>query len=248
MTNSTRHQRAGNRHAFAAAFATSVLVMLASGTVNAQDAPNPEPAAPTGYETTTTSPDKSLDVSGFSPECIRDAPFISYAIVPAGFTPANGNATLVIKDRKGTVVETVKVTSLTGTIIWPGASVNSQGQATDWPGWKLSEDGSWIPDPKDAILREGLTIDVSVNPTATTTVSYPPATKVCANPPGSSSKAPTTTAAAAAPPAVSEGSLPRTGGGASGLLIPAALALVVGLGFVAITRRRKPRHAQALEG
>ncbi|MGB0113431.1 MAG: LPXTG cell wall anchor domain-containing protein [Ilumatobacteraceae bacterium] len=46
----------------------------------------------------------------------------------------------------------------------------------------LAADGSWIPDPSDAILRDGLTIQVEVNPTATATVSYPPATSACNGP------------------------------------------------------------------
>ena len=42
--------------------------------------------ASTTYVTTTTAGKRSLDVSGFSPECIRDAPFVEYTIVPVGFT------------------------------------------------------------------------------------------------------------------------------------------------------------------
>ncbi len=151
-----------------------------------------DPVGEGGDYVTTTVPEPSIDVSAFSPECIRDAPFIRYTIVPVGFTPATTQATLVIKDRNGNVVETVTVNSFSGSIIWPGASVDAAGNATDWPGWQLADDGvSWIPDPSDAFLREGLIIDVTVNPTATATVSYPPATSVCANPPDDSP--PTTT-------------------------------------------------------
>ncbi len=121
-----------------------------------------------GNYVTTTLPEESLDVSGFSPECIRDAPFIRYTIVPQGFTPVSTQATLTIKDRNGNVVQTQTVNSFSGSIIWPGASVDAAGNATDWPGWQLADDGvSWIPDPSDAFLREGLVIEVTVNPTAT---------------------------------------------------------------------------------
>jgi LPXTG-motif cell wall-anchored protein len=137
-----------------------------------------------GYVTTTTVA-TSLDVSGFSPECVRDAPFVSYSIRPIGFTPDPPSATLVIRAANGTLVDTREVSSLSGRFIWPGASVDAAGNATDWPGWQRAADGvSWIPDPSDAFLRNGLTIGVTVNgSTATATVSYPPDSSVCAGPP-----------------------------------------------------------------
>lgn len=205
-----------------------------------------------GYYVTTTSPVASLDVSGFSPECIRDAPFIRYAIVPQGFTPTSTEATLDIKDRNGTLVETQTVDRFTGTILWPGATVDATGNATDWPGWKLADDGvSWIPDPSDAFLREGLTIEVTVDPAppATATVSYVPSTSPCANPPDGTP--PTTVPDGSAPTCVpgqdndanpaDDCALPDTGGGPGDALILGAGALLGGLLFLmAAGRRRHP--------
>ncbi len=181
-----------------------------------------------GY-VTTTLPAKSLDVSGFSPECIRDAPFIRYTIVPKGFTPTSTNATLAIKDRNGNLIETKVVNSFSGTILWPGASVGANGNTTDWPGWKLADDGvSFIPDPSDSFLREGLTIEVTVETsTATATVTYPPATSPCANPPGHT------------PPATTvPGGIPRTGSDTGASLMIGAAALLAGTLFLAASRRR----------
>jgi hypothetical protein len=48
----------------------------------------------------------------------------------------------------------------------------------------LNADGFWVLDPSDAVWREGLTIVASINPTATTTVSYPPSTSACDSPDG----------------------------------------------------------------
>jgi LPXTG-motif cell wall-anchored protein len=181
------------------------------------------PPDPGGDYVTTTIAERSLDVSAFSPECVRDAPFVSYTIVPVGFTPDPVQATLVITAKNGTVIDTRTVTSLSGRFIWPGASVDAAGNATDWPGWKRADDGvSWIPDPSDAFLREGLTITVTVNPTATATVSYPPATSACANPPGGT------------PP-----TLPQTGGGPGNALILGAGALLAGLLILTASRRRR---------
>jgi LPXTG-motif cell wall-anchored protein len=162
---------------------------LAPGAVLAQTDGTPGDQAPTdpsGDYVTTTLPENSLDVSAFSPSCVRDAPFVTYSIVPIGFTPDPPEATLVIRAANGTLIDTLQVSSLSGSFIWPGASTDAAGNATDWPGWKRADDGvSWIPDPSDAFLREGLTIEVTVNPTvtATATVSYPPVTSPCAGPP-----------------------------------------------------------------
>jgi LPXTG-motif cell wall-anchored protein len=132
--------------------------------------------------TTTIGDDRSLDVSAFSPVCISDAPFIRYAIKPIGFT-SSGPATLTFYDLDGNFVEQQVVQTLSGHVVYPGASVDAKGKPTDWPGWKQAPNGDWIPDDSDAFLRDGLTIEVEVNPTATAAVSYPPATSSCFGPP-----------------------------------------------------------------
>ena len=72
-------------------------------------------------------------------------------------------------------------------------------------------------DPSDARLRDGLTVVVEVNPTATATVSYPPATAACANPP-----------TVADPARRRQGQLPQTGSSTGVLAIVAAALLVAG--------------------
>ncbi len=227
-----------------------LLVALAAATVapitaQAQtDGPPTTTADAGGYYVTTTAPFASIDVSGFSPECIGDAPFIRYTIVPKGFTPATSEATLAIKDRNGNLVETQTVDSFSGTILWPGATVDAAGNATDWPGWTLADDGtSWIPDPSDSFLREGLFIEVTVDPapTAIATVAYPPNTSPCANPPDGTP--PTTTVCV--PGQNNDGNpaddcaLPRTGGGPGNALVLGVAALLAGLLFLTAARRRQ---------
>jgi LPXTG-motif cell wall-anchored protein len=231
-----------------------VTLVTAFGPLPATAQTPADPAAG-GYVTTTTVADRSLDVSAFSPECIRDAPFINFTIVPVGFTPVDGTATLVIRDRIGAVVETRTVTSLSGTFIYPGARVDANGNAIDWPGWQLADDGvSWIPDPSDAILRDGLTIEVTVNPTATATVSYPSATSPCANPPGSrppcvpGQNADGTPADDCEPCVPGQNNdanpaddctLPRTGSGPQRLMQVGAVVVMAGLLLYVGTRRRR---------
>lgn len=179
--HSLRHPR-GRRRCHAGVLITLAAAALLPMTANAQTSGEPTESDDGSYVTTMTTPERSLDVTAFSPECVRDTPFVRYTIVPVGFVPADEHATLTVKDRNGNVVETREVTSFSGTFIYPGASVDSDGNPTDWPGWKRAEDGRWIPDVSDSFLREGLVIDVAVNPTATATVSYPAATSACNGP------------------------------------------------------------------
>jgi len=70
-------------------------------------------------------------------------------------------------------------------ILYPGTSVNPDGSIDDVPGWNLNDDGFWVLDPSDAVLREGITLTYTVNPTAgPVLISYPPESSACANPDG----------------------------------------------------------------
>ena len=135
-------------------------------------------------ETTTTVPD-FLSITAISPICLRDAPYID---VTFGDQPVfDGRpATVTFVDLNGDVVATHTATFQSNTtvrFVYPGASVDAAGNPTDWPGWVFDGD-EWVIDPTDAFLRDGLTVVVEVNPTASDTVSYPPATPSCsANPP-----------------------------------------------------------------
>jgi hypothetical protein len=107
------------------------------------------------------------------PVCVDDFPFIDYAV--SGDVDAGARATIEISDIDGVVVQTLVDQPLSGRVIWPGASVDPP----DWPGWVLDDDGVWVEDPTDAVLRKGLTFTVSVNPFVSDNVAYPPATPTC---------------------------------------------------------------------
>lgn len=232
----------------------AVLIALPTSTALAQAIPvdddvatgePPVPPTTDNYVTTTTAPDKSLDVSAFSPTCIRDVPYIEFTIVPKGFS-SSGPATLTFFDVNGNFVEQVVSPTLSGQVIYPGAQAGPDGEGLNWPGWTRAPDGSWIQDPSDAVLRDGLTIVVQVNPTATTTVSYPSSDSACANPPRTSP--PTTTTIACVPGQNNDGTpdddctLPRTGGGIDKALLIGGAALLAGLVFLAAARRRRVDH------
>ena len=178
--------------------------------------------------TTTTTIEGDLAVTAITPVCVHDAPYVA---ITFGDQPEfNGRpATITFIDLNGTVVAAHTATyaaNATVTFVYPGASVDAAGNPTDWPGWVFDGD-EWVPDPTDDFLRDGLTVRVDVNPTATGQVSYPPATTSCADPTEGGS---TTT---------TPGTLPTTGGSATGGIAWAGgLALLLGVGAMALARRR----------
>jgi LPXTG-motif cell wall-anchored protein len=166
-------------------------------------------------------------VTAITPVCVNDAPFVR---VTFGNQPEfNGRpATVTFIDINGVTVATHSATYTAGgslTFVYPGASVDAAGNPTDWPGWVFDGD-EWVPDPTDSYLRDGLTVRVDVNPTATGQVSYPPATSACADPERGGA---TTTVA---------GALPATGAASGGLAWAAGLSLALGVGAVLLSRRR----------
>ncbi len=195
-------------------------------TVTTTSTPPTTPPAPT--------PPPSLQFDFLGPVCEGNFPFINYAVSGDVDIERDG-ATIVISDVNGNVVQTLVGQPLSGRVIWPGASVDPP----DWPGWVL-EDGVWVEDPTDDVLREDLTVTVSVNPEASDTVAYPPATSACADPPDGT---PTTPAPTTAPPTTTRTptpTLPVTGGGGTttnGLLLGVLLLSAGGSIFLAVRRR-----------
>ena len=127
-------------------------------------------------------------------------------------------ATVTFIDLDGNAVETQTATYQAGAtvrFVYPGASVDAAGNPVDWPGWVFDGD-EWVTDPSDSHLRDGLTVVVEVNPTATATVSYPPATAACANPP------------TVVDPPTPQGQLPQTGSSTGVLAIIASALLAAG--------------------
>ena len=168
--------------------------------------------------------------------CVKDAPYIEVTF--GGQSQFNGRpATVTFRDLAGNVVDTATATFQAGTtvrFVYPGASVDAAGNATDWPGWMFDGD-EWVIDPSDAHLRDGLTVVIEVNPTATASVSYPPATAACASP-EQVDPAPTTTTAP-----VPAGALPQTGSSTAVLASIAAILLLAGGGALMATRRSTVR-------
>ena len=98
---------------------------------------------------------------------------------------AGETGTLTMTDVNGTVISTQPLVYQPGTtveLLYPGTEVNPDGSIADVPGWILQDNGLWVLDPSDEILRQGITLTYELNPTATATITYPPESSACANP------------------------------------------------------------------
>jgi hypothetical protein len=121
--------------------------------------------------------------------CENDVPYISYEIKLQGLDPSGHTATLTWTGAGGEEEIEIGLPLSDTHHLWTGAEVDGSGNATVWPGWNELSDGSWEevysdwrrwnPDQSDATV----TVTLSVNPTSSVTVQYPPATNACsANP------------------------------------------------------------------
>ena len=113
-----------------------------------------------------------------TPICVNDVPYIDYVVTPGNFTPVNG-ATIAWANAQNTVITTMTNLPLSGRVLWPGAVVNEAGNGIDWPGW-IFENNKWIQGADGfESLRPTVNLTISVNPSETITVNYPPADPYC---------------------------------------------------------------------
>ena len=160
--------------------------------------------------------------------CRGDVPWLDYSLEPEG-TP-NVTTTLVWGDENGKHY-TMADLPLTGSVMWPGAEVDADGHATDWPGWSLV-DGVWVEHDEWDWVRPQVPLTFHVNPSAQIPASYPEATAPCANPP--------TVQTAVLAEDDRSAVLAMTGSDARHLgLVAAALVVLGGLLIVARSRSRK---------
>ncbi|MDP5202323.1 gliding motility-associated C-terminal domain-containing protein [Flavobacterium sp. DG2-3] len=110
--------------------------------------------------------------------CINDVPYVDYVVTPGNFTPVNG-VTIAWADSNNNVVTTMENLPLSGRVLWPGAVVDEQGKGIDWPGW-IFENNRWVQGADGfEKLRPTANVTISVNPSETITISYPPADPYC---------------------------------------------------------------------
>lgn len=160
-----------------------------------------------GSVTTTV---RAVAVAG-SAVCVRDTPWFTYNITPTGIgdtadlpivmiwwteeayanrdssIPANDPAAILADgasqvDPISYPAGWVSGQVVSGQMLWPGASIDADGNPTGWPGWTLGSDGKWVLDPTAPHynLRDRAVVEIRINPTTSETTVYPPATPECA--------------------------------------------------------------------
>jgi gliding motility-associated-like protein len=114
--------------------------------------------------------------------CINDVPYIRYKVTP-NFLSATNPVTITWLNGDKTVLAAVPQQTgrpLVDTVLWPGAVLDSKGNPIDWPGWYI-QDGVWFQGADGyEKTRPDAYMVISVNPTDTIRISYPPATPACA--------------------------------------------------------------------
>lgn len=212
---------------FATAVAVAVIGITAL-TGSAASAVEVDPYTPV----TPTEP--SLAGSLTSSDCAGDVPWIDYKVVLTDPDNQSTSDTAVLHiEGSGQSVDlplgTLAGGSLSGRILWPGASVDGNGEANGWPGWTKDSSGAWVEtDGNYAWTRGPIQATIVVNPEISVPLSYPAATMECANP-----------EALAAGVETAPEELALTGSTVSWIAVGAGVgALALGGGLMAARRRR----------
>ncbi|HEY1192799.1 gliding motility-associated C-terminal domain-containing protein [Flavobacterium sp.] len=110
--------------------------------------------------------------------CVNDVPYVDYVVTPLNFTPVNG-VTITWADSSNNTITTTSNLALSGRILWPGAVVDANGKGIDWPGW-IFENNKWVQGADGfEKLRPKANLIISLNPTETIIIDYPPADPYC---------------------------------------------------------------------
>ena len=162
------------------------VALLTAGPAMASTPPaSPSPtASPTGYACLNqeggyaASGVCQLVVLKADTVCRGNLPYLDYSLQALG-TPVT-TATLTWGNPNGQHV-TMTGLPLTGSVLWPGAVADAQGNAIDWPGWTLVN-GVWVQHDQWDWVRPSVPVTFEVNPSATITAHYPEETAPCADP------------------------------------------------------------------
>ena len=218
----------------------SCAVLLALGGSGAAFAASEDPGT---YGPEPHSETPSLSGSTVAPLCSADVPWIDYNVVLTHPSNSATSHTAYLVLSGGGNTERIRLGdlvggTLSGRVLWPGASVGSDGRGNGWPGWTFTN-GEWVETTGNfAWTRGDITATIEVNPTLPVALSYPPSTPQCLTSPAGVS----TTALAAG---AAGGGLPATGGDSAAvvpLVWTAAGLITAGAAALVIRRARRARE------
>ncbi len=112
--------------------------------------------------------------------CHNGIPLIHYAL--PGFGDSAPPVNIRLYSTEGRLLEQFSAQPGSGTLLWPGAAMDSNGNPTAWPGWEYVN-GQWVQVDDDRVPE--IVVHVQVNPETEGMVAFPDATPQCAGqPPG----------------------------------------------------------------
>lgn len=215
---------------FAAAVSAALLVAGPISAASAVEVEDPSPSPTNGY-----SPDEpttpSLSGTTAIGECISDVPWISYSVQLNDPDNVSTEAASLVMTSGGNTVSVplgnLVDGELSGTVLWPGASVDGNGVANGWPGWE-QVGGEWVQtDSNFGWTRGAISAYIEVNPQLSVPLSYPATTPTCVAGPRGANSLPA--------------SLPLTGMDAA--VLPLSIAggavALIGVGLLVSQRRRR---------
>lgn len=172
--------------------------------------------------------------------CVGDIPYFQFQ-VDFGSSEFVGRAmriTFVNPDGEDFVIETtVPRPGARQQVLWPGAAEDPN---PDWPGWELNDSGIWVEvtDDAGAFTRapEGVRVIFEVNPTLSTTTTYPPASAICSGPQSPPTEDPPNDPGTT-PPGTTE--TPDTGADVGVLALGGLALAAAGGALVVVSRRRR---------
>jgi hypothetical protein len=206
-----------SRRVVSAAGVSCLAVLAASPLAHAQGDADYPPRVPTA-------------ASGI---CVGDIPYLQYGVDFGSDEFVGDPMTITFDNPSGddvVITTTVPPAGQAATVLWPGASEDPQ----DWPGWVLDENGQWVESTTDpgAFTRApgGVAVTFATNPSLTTSVTYPPASAVCANPKNAPRAGDKEATAGVA--------LARTGASVGSIGLAAGALVIGGAAAVTVARRR----------
>lgn len=214
----------------AAAAVAALLILVAPAAASADVTAAARTVSADGADYVPDKPEEpSLAGSWAEAVCLRAAPWINFEVTltdPDAQSTSN-EAALVITDgahRVSLQLGSLVSGRISGSVLWPGASVDGAGVGDGWPGW-VYEDGEWLETAGNfAWTRGDIRAFFRVNPELEVPLAYPDESSGCAAPAGEVS------------------SLAATGGSTAAILpIAGVAAAAVIVGVVVVVSRRRHR-------
>ncbi len=119
-----------------------------------------------------------------TPVCDGDVPTLDYEVEVTG-TEADTLTITFLHPTDPSQNVVYSDVPFSGSLLWPGAEIDDEGNPVDWPGWSFV-DGVWVEGDEFDWVRPSVQVrfEADADAEATVTVDYPPSSPDCdANPP-----------------------------------------------------------------